>query len=83
MNSEEEPPKLLLLDPLLTPVNDTLALPLLQGVSIKKLYAVPSYEFIKSLKLRNFPEEKLRKSSKDIGAYIYFFKITQNTNSWM
>ena len=89
MNSEEEhlnlDTKLPLLDPSLAALNDPLPAlkPLLQGVFIEKLYAVSSYEFIKSLKLRDFPEEKLRKSSRDIGAYVYFFKITQKTNSWM
>ena len=58
---------------------------LLKGVLVEKLFATPSNEFLKSLKLRNFTEEKLKKISKEIGAYIYVFRVTNtNTNeSWM
>jgi hypothetical protein len=60
---------------------------LLEGVSLEKLYALPSIDFLKSLKLRNFTDEKLKKSTRDIGAFVYFFKVIKANpatyESWM
>ena len=60
---------------------------LLEGVTIEKLFATPSFEFVQSLKLRNFTEEKLKKMARDIGSFVYTFKVIRAYNnayeSWM
>lgn len=58
---------------------------ILNHIKIQKLFAQPALIFLKSLKLRNFSDENLSKYSRDIGAYIYFFRVinTLTDESWM
>lgn len=74
-------------EPCTLPLNETAqtTAPLLQNVVIEKLFASSSIEYLKSLKLRNFPEEKLPKFAREIGAYIYFFRVCKikTSESWM
>ena len=57
---------------------------LLGKVTVKKIKAQLSSDFLASLDLHAIPPEKLRKHSNEIGHFVYFFEVNQNNeHKWM